>query len=260
MSKKSWGAVSALRVRYSLIAIFVVVLFPPGLAQADVKVRGATTVAYGLMNPQKARIEQKAGVELTILPSSTGNGLTDLANGKSDIAMLADPLESAAQALNKKTPGLVNLKDLSSRHVGDSLVQFIVHPSNPIMTLTKGQLADLYSGKTKNWSEIGGHNQSVMVVGEPTSSPYRMIRDTLAISYRPDMRAVQNTNQTATIVAQAPGAISNISTAHDVPERSRFKVLSTDVNLPLHLYLAFRKDTRPEVMRVIEAAAEIGKP
>jgi len=48
--------------------------------------------------------------------------------------------------------------------------------------------------------------------------------------------------------------------AHDVPERGKFKVLSTEVKLPLHLYLAFRKDAGQEVMRVIEAAVEIGMP
>jgi hypothetical protein len=74
------------------------------------------------------------------------------------------------------------------------------------------------------------------------------------------MRAVQNTNQTAVIVAQAPGAISNISTAHDVPERSKLKVVATDLEIPLELYLAFRKDARAEVKRVVDAAQSIGKP
>lgn len=87
-----------------------------------------------------------------------------------------------------------------------------------------------------------------------------MIKDELAISYTPATSVVQNTNQTAIIVAQARGAISNISSAHDVPERGKFKVLSTEVKLPLQLYLAFRKDAGPEVMRVIEAVVEIGKP
>jgi phosphate transport system substrate-binding protein len=260
MSKATWSSVSTLRARELLAAAAFVVMFAPGLAQADVKVRGATTVAYGLMNPHKARIEQLARANLTILPSSTGHGLADLASGNADIAMLADSLETAADAVNNKTPGLVNLETLASRHVGDALVQFIVHPSNPIVKISKDQLADLYSGKIRNWSELGGNDQPVMVVGEPTSSPYRMIRDALAISYRPDLRAVQNTNQTATIVVQAPGAIGNISTAHDVPERDRFKVLETGFKLPLRLYLAYRKDAREEVMRVIEAVKEIGKP
>ena len=59
-----------------------------------------------------------------------------------------------------------------------------------------------------------------------------MIKEALAISYAPDLRVVQNTNQTAIIVAQAPGALSNISTAHDVPERSKFKVVETDLEAP----------------------------
>jgi ABC-type phosphate transport system substrate-binding protein len=139
-------------------------------------------------------------------------------------------------------------------------VQFIVHPSNPLRSLSRAQLADLYSGKTRNWAELGGSNQPVLVVGEPTSSPYHLIKDALAISYTPDMRVVQNTNQTAVVVAQAPGALSNISTAHDVPERSRFKVVDSEVKLPLHLYLAYRKDAPPSVVGVVEAAIAAAKP
>jgi hypothetical protein len=61
-------------------------------------------------------------------------------------------------------------------------------------------------------------------------------------------------------VAQAPGALSNISTAHDVPERSRLKVLETEVKIPLRLYLAVRKDAPAEVVRVVEVAAAVGAP
>ena len=115
-------------------------------AQADVRIHGATTVVFGLLAPQKSRIEQLASVKLSILPSSTGHGLEDLAQGRADIAMLAEPLATAAAALNKKQPGAINLEDYVDRHVGDAFVRFIVHPSNPIQHLTKPQLAALYSG------------------------------------------------------------------------------------------------------------------
>jgi hypothetical protein len=69
---------------------------------------------------------------------------------------------------------------------------------------------------------------------------------------------VQNTNQTALIVAQAPGAISYISTAHDLPIRDKLKVAQSDLKLPLAMHLAFRKDAPPEVRRVVEAAATLG--
>jgi phosphate transport system substrate-binding protein len=239
-------------------AFAVLMLFLASSAWADIKVHGATTVAFGLMNPQKAKIEQLAGVELTILPSSTTHGLADLVQGRADIAMLAEPLESAAAALNGKEPGLVNLEDYIGRQVGNAFVQFIIHPSNPIQKLTRPQLAGLYSGTIKNWSELGGNNQPVLLIGEPTSSPYRLIKEALAISYASELRVVQNTNQTAIIVAQAPGALSNISTAHDVPERGKFKVVETDLKLALHLYLAFRKDAPEPVKRVIDAAVSVG--
>ncbi len=84
----------------------------------------------------------------------------------------------------------------------------------------------------------------MLLIGEPTSSPHKMIREALAISYAPDLRVVQNTNQTAVIVAQAPGALSYISTAHDLPERSKLIVVDSDVKLPLALYWRFARMLR----------------
>jgi phosphate transport system substrate-binding protein len=225
---------------------------------AEVKVHGATTVTFGLMKPHKEAIEQKSGVGLTILPSSTTRGLTDLAQGRADIAMLAEPLETAAESVNQKQPGTVKADELVGKHVGNAYVEFIVHPSNPVKQLSKDQLAELFSGKIKNWSEVGGANQPVLLIGEPTSSPHKMIKEALSVSYSPEMRVVQNTNQTAVIVVQAPGALSYLTTAHDLPERSKLKVVNSDVKLPLALYLAFRKDASDHVKKVVEAASSVG--
>jgi phosphate transport system substrate-binding protein len=242
------------------VAFTICILSVISGAQAQVRVHGGTTVAFGIMKPQQARIEELAGTGIVILPSSTTNGLTDLAQGRADIAMLAEPLETAAVAVNRKSAGLINPTEYESAHVGDALVQFIVHPSNPIRKLTKAQLAALYSGQITNWSELGGHDQQVLIVVEPTSSPYRMIRDALGIVYRSDARVIQNTNQSVIIAAQAPGALGNISTAHDAPERGRIKVIETELKQSLPLYLAYRKDAPAEVKRVIDAVAKAGKP
>lgn len=222
----------------------------------EIRVHGATTVTFGLMKPQQPAIERQAGSKLIVLPSSTTHGLADLARGKADIAMLAEPLEAAAAAVNGQSPGLVEVDDYVGRHVGDAFVEFIVHPNNPLRTLSKRQLAGLYSGEIRNWAQIGGRDLPVLLVVEPTSSPYRLIKASLEIAYAPDARVIQNTNQAAIIVAQAPGALGNVSTAHDVPERGRFKVITTELKLALPLYLAYRKDADDAVKRVVAAAAE----
>jgi phosphate transport system substrate-binding protein len=238
-------------------ALSVAFLLSGASASADVKVNGATTVTFGLMKPNKDKIEQKAGVALAILPSSTTRGLTDLAQGRADIAMLAEPLETAADSVNKKQPGTIKAEEFVGKQVGNAYVQFIVHPSNPVQNLSKEQLADLFGGRIKNWSEVGGPNQPVLLVGEPTSSPHKLIADATGATYAADLRVVQNTNQTAVIVSQAPGALSYITTAHDLPERSKLKVVDSEVKIPLALYLAFRKDCSDDVKKVVEAAAAV---
>ncbi len=240
-------------------ALAALALAVPQPACADVKVHGATTVAFGLLSPHKQKIEKLAGVELTLLPSSTSHGLADLVQGKADIAMLAEPLDTIAASMNSKQPGFIDVAQYTSAHVGNAYVQLIVHPSNPVQKLTNDQLAGLFSGRIKNWSEITGTNQPVLLVGEPTSTPHRLIKDALGITYPPELRVVQNTNQTAMIVAQAPGAISYISTAHDLPVRDKLKVVQTDLKLPLALHLAFRRDASQDVRRVVDAAAKVGK-
>jgi phosphate transport system substrate-binding protein len=241
------------------VGVVLLLAVSSSLAATEVKVHGATTVTFGLMKPQQARIEREAGVTINLLPSSTTRGLADLAQGNADIAMLAEPLESAAESVNKTQPGLVKVEELVGKHVGDAFIQFIVHPSNPLKSLSKAQLAGLFSGKIKNWSEIGGANQPVLLVGEPTSSPHKLIADALAIAYSAELRVVQNTNQTAVIVMQAPGALSYISTAHDIPERPKLKVVDSDVKLPLVLYLAYRKDASSDVKKVIDAAEKAAR-
>ena len=229
----------------------------PAAAEPEIRIHGATTVTYGLIEPNKEKIEKLAGVTLAVLPSSTSRGLADLAQGKADIAMLAEPLDAIAARMNAKLPGSIDTDVLVGKHVGDAYVQFIVHPSNPLQRLSKEQLASLFSGRTRNWSDLGGAKIPVLLVGEPTSSPHRMISEALAISYDPELRAVQNTNQTAIVVMQAPGALSYISTAHDLPERRKLKVLESDLRLPLALYLVFRKDASIEVKKVVQAAAAV---
>ena len=82
----------ASRIIMPVVAVTLTLAFAASPASADIKVHGATTVTFGLMKPNKETIEKKAGAELTILPSSTTRGLADLAQGKADIAMLAEPL------------------------------------------------------------------------------------------------------------------------------------------------------------------------
>jgi phosphate transport system substrate-binding protein len=240
------------------LAAGISILGAAGVQAQEVNVQGATTVSFGLMIPKKAEIERMSGATLKILPSSTSRGLSALVAGNADIAMLAEPLDDAVAAALKATPGSVDPSKLEGVHVANAETQIIVNPANAATRLTDQQVADLFGGKIENWKQVGGADMPVLVVTEPTSSPHQLLQKLFKFSMTPKARPVQNASQTAQVVAQVPGAVSYLSTAHQVPDRDRVKIVATETKVPLELYVAIRKDAKPGVRKVVEAAKQLG--
>ena len=54
----------------------------------------------------------------------------------------------------------------------------VVHPSNKVSNLTREQLEGIFTGKIKNWKEVGGADMKIVAIParllpEPTSSSRR---------------------------------------------------------------------------------------
>ena len=52
-------------------------------------------------------------------------------------------------------------------------IAVVVDPANTVKGLTKQQLTDIYTGKIKNWSEVGGEDGVIIVVGREAGSGTR---------------------------------------------------------------------------------------
>jgi phosphate transport system substrate-binding protein len=242
----------------ALGAMFPIAAGNPAAAD-EIVVQGATTVASGIMSPHEAEIESASGQAINILPSSTSRGLAALVAGEADIAMLAEPLESAAKKALEKAPGSFDPAAFEGIHIGDAQTQVIINPANTVPSLNKEQVAGLLSGAIVNWKDVGGPDQEVMAITEPTSSQHKLMAEAYGFTWGPGVKEVQNASQTAQIVAQAPNAISYLSTAHQVPDRDKVKVIETGISVPLSLYLAIKKDANPEIRKVVEATVAVGK-
>ena len=242
----------------SLAALGVLCSHP---AIAEIKINGATTVTFGLMKPNKDWIEQKTGPDNYLDYPQQHH--TQAGRSCAGPRRHRDAGGAAGNRRRKRqprsSPARSIWKNWSASQVGNAYVQFIVHPSNPVQSLSKQQIDRLVQRKNQELVRAWRTDLAVLLIGEPTSSPHKLIREALNIAYAPDLRVVQNTNQTAVIVAQAPGALSYISTAHDLPERSKLKVVDSEVKLPLALFLAFRKNAPEDVKKVVEAAAAAAK-
>jgi phosphate transport system substrate-binding protein len=107
------------------------------------------------------RAEGREGASILIEMPGTAAGFEALAAGGADIAMAARPVDGAAMAA---LAPLGDMRAAASEHVvALDGIAVIVHPVNPVTRLSAGQLADLFSGKVKNWSQLGGANLPVTV-------------------------------------------------------------------------------------------------
>lgn len=92
-------------------------------------------------------------------------------------------------------------------------IAVVVDPANTVTGLTKQQLTDIYTGKVRNWSEVGGADSVIIVVGREAGSGTRgafeeilEIEDACAYANELD-----STGAVMAKVASTPGAIGYVS-------------------------------------------------
>lgn len=92
-------------------------------------------------------------------------------------------------------------------------IAVVADPANKVEDLTKDQLVSIYTGKTKNWSEVGGDDQAIVVVGREAGSGTRGAFEELldiadACVYANEL---DSTGAVMAKVASTPGAIGYVS-------------------------------------------------
>lgn len=92
-------------------------------------------------------------------------------------------------------------------------IAVVVDPANTVTGLTKDQLISIYTGETKNWSDLGGEDAPIVVVGREAGSGTRGAFEELleiedACAYASEL---DSTGAVIAKVASTPGAIGYAS-------------------------------------------------
>lgn len=87
--------------------------------------------------------------------TNTINAYKQLINRVADIIFVVSPSEEQLQEAKNKH---VEMKFTA---IGQDAFVFFVNAKNPIDNLTSKQIRDIYGGKIKNWSQVGGNKQVI---------------------------------------------------------------------------------------------------
>lgn len=142
------------------------------------------------------------GVTVNAEFTGSGAGIESLIAGSVDIGNSSRSLKD-----EEKSQGAVE------NVVAIDGIGVIVDPGNGLDGLTKEQLVDIYTGNISNWSELGGTDEPIVVVGREAGSGTRDgfesildVKDTCAYANELD-----STGAVIAKVASTPGAIGYAS-------------------------------------------------
>ena len=133
---------------------------------AKIIIKGSTTVLPITQKAIEAYPESVAKkVAISVDGSGSGNGIKAIMDGTCDIANSSRAMkkEELAKAKEKK----LRIKEIV---VAWDMIVPVVHPKNPVASLTKDQLKGIYEGTIKNWKEVGGPDMRIVVISRDTSS------------------------------------------------------------------------------------------
>jgi phosphate transport system substrate-binding protein len=198
--------------------LIITALLATSVAQAQkLVIKGSDTLGAKLV-PQLAE-EYKArnsGVSFEIAAEGSTTGIAAITDGTAQIGMSSRRAKStemsAAQAKG------VTLKPTIVAYDG---IAVIVNSNNPLTTLTKRQVEQIFAGDVTDWSAVGGNPGKISLYTRNTSSgTYSDFKD-LAMKkrdYASSSQKMAGNEQIASEVARNPNGIGYVGLAYmDAP-------------------------------------------
>lgn len=239
-----------------LFALLVIVSQQSVQAQ-ELVISGSSTVGHGLMLEHEAEVETRSAVPIQVNATGSGHGIRALFNGGADMAMISAPLGAVVSNLNAREPGSINGRELVAHQVGGNQVAFIVHPSNPVKTLTSQQLYDILNGTITSWAEVGGLPMRIDLLAEPPGGGVRSAVE-YELSQWGDVLAIEHYVQSARMVpmaiAQTPAGLGITAVAHVT---GQVAMMTTEETVVQPYYLVTRGQPDRRMNAVIEAARAV---
>ena len=165
---------------------------------------GSTSMEKVIGALGEAFMEANPGVNFTYNPTGSGSGITAVSEGRCDIGLSSRALKDS---------------EVESGLVGTVLaydgIAVIVNPANTVEDLDIETIAKIYTGEITNWSEVGGADAEIVLVGREagsgTRSGFEELTETVdKCKYRQELTS---TGDVITAVAQNPDAIGYASLA-----------------------------------------------
>ncbi|MDR2963584.1 MAG: PstS family phosphate ABC transporter substrate-binding protein [Bacteroidales bacterium] len=193
-----------------LAVICTVALFAQAIMAQSIK--GSDTALPLTQKAAEAYMKANKGAKITVTGGGSGVGITALLDGTTDIAM-----SSRKMKFDEKSKFQQGGKTVVEKVIAYDALAVIVNPANKVNQLTRQQLEDIYTGKVKNWKEVGGDDVAIVVYSRETSSgTYEFFKEQILKNknYMSSVLSMPATGAIMQSVSQTKGAIGYVGLAY----------------------------------------------
>lgn len=240
-----------IRGAVACVAAFMLVGSLPACGTADalagkITLAGSTSMEKLCEAMSESFMETYPDVTVTVEYTGSSAGVESLIQGSVDIGNASRNLKDG----EKEKGAVENIVAIDG-------IAVITDKDNTVSNLTTEQLSDIYTGKITNWSQLGGSNEPIVVIGREAGSGTRGAFEEL-LEVEDICVYAQELDSTGAVLAKTaatPGAIGYISldAANDsIKCVSLNDVAATEENIVAGNYML----SRPFVMSTRGAVSE----
>ncbi len=176
------------------------------------KIKGSDTMLPLSQKEAESFMNINKGSTLTVTGGGSGVGISALLEGTTDLAQASRKIKFDEK--QKLQEGGKTVKEVVAAY--DALA-VVVNPSNKVKNLTREQLEGIFTGKIKNWKEVGGDDLKIVPYSRETSSgTYEFFKESV-LKNKNYMNGIMSMPATGAIiqsVSQTKGAIGYVGLAY----------------------------------------------
>ncbi|MCL1969667.1 MAG: phosphate ABC transporter substrate-binding protein [Bacteroidetes bacterium] len=193
-----------------LAAICAVVMFAQPLCAQTIK--GSDTALPLTQKEAEEYLKTNKSAKVTVTGGGSGVGLSALLDGTTEIAMSSRKIKFDERSKFQQAG-----KTVVEKIIAYDALAVIVNPANKVSQLTREQLEGIYTGKIKNWKEVGGDDMAIVVYCRETSSgTYEFFKEYILKNknYMSSVLSMPATGAIIQSVSQTKGAIGYVGLAY----------------------------------------------
>ncbi|MBU7019330.1 MAG: phosphate ABC transporter substrate-binding protein [Theionarchaea archaeon] len=191
-----------------LVVIIIVIIIAYDWLSSDeiqsLSITGSTTVLPLAQLAAEKYMDMHSTVNILVGTSGSSVGVKAAGEGTVDIGMASRDMRDSEKR---------DYPDLKTIVIARDGIALIVHPSNPVTSLTVEDIKKIYEGSYTDWSELGGDNTEIVVIGRDSASGTREFFWGFVMKKGDFVKSMLEKNSNGAVrqtVAQTPGAIGYV--------------------------------------------------